>query len=159
MNKISLLIILLLLTIIGFGAYKFIYQDTVVHSDDDGRLAIQLTFDEKKLILDEMRTFLANTQIIIQAVSNDDLSNAIIAAKKVGLAAQEAVPDSLVGKLPLAFKELGLDTHKKFDELAMDAEDMDDKEQTLKLLAELLNNCIACHAAYRLENEQPKNIL
>lgn len=154
MNKLSLSIIVVLLLVIILGAYKFVFQGSVANiKSDDGRTAIVLLPSEKDLILDEMRGFLSASQQIIQAVSQDDMQNVVIAAKKVGLAAQEEVPGSLVGKLPMAFKKLGFDTHTKFDELAMDAGDMEDKEQTLKLLAELMQNCVACHAAYRLDLE------
>lgn len=150
MKKFSLILNILLLVIIGFGAYKFIFQVSIKISYD-GRTAIVLNLAEKDLILAEMRTFLASTQQIVSAVSQDDLSLAITAAKKSGRAAQAEVPAALVGKLPMAFKKLGFDTHTKFDELAMDANDMEDKEQTLKLLGELMQNCVACHSAYRLD--------
>jgi len=155
MNKFSLLIITVLLLIILMGANKFIYQGSVKKSED-GRTALVLLASERDLILEEMRGFLIATQQIVQAVSEDEIKQAVIAAKKVGRTAQEDVPGSLVGKLPIAFKKLGFDTHTKFDELAMDAEDMEDKDQTLKLLGGLMQNCIACHAAYRIEIEMMK---
>lgn len=154
MSKLSLSIIVALLLVIILGAYKFIFQGNVSEiKSDDGRTAIVLLPSEKDLILDEMRAFLSASQQIIQAVSQDDMQKVVVAAKKVGMAAQEEVPGSLVGKLPMTFKKLGFDTHTKFDELAMDAGDMEDKEQTIKLLAELMQNCVACHAAYRLDLE------
>ena len=152
MNKLGLSIISILLLVIFFGAYKFIYKGNVVTAID-GRIAIVLTAAEKDLILEEMRGFLSATQQIVQAVSHDNMDTVITAAKTVGRAAQAEVPASLVGKLPMAFKKLGFDTHTKFDELAMDAQDMEDKEQTLKLLGQLMQNCVACHAAYRLDLE------
>lgn len=152
MKKFSILLNIILLIIIGFGIYKFVLQGSTQKSVD-GRTAILLNSSEKDLILAEMRAFLASTQQIVAAVSNDELSQAVIAAKKSGRAAQAEVPTSLVGKLPLAFKKLGFATHTKFDELAQDAQDMEDKEQTLKLLAELMQNCVACHSTYRLELE------
>ncbi|NOY15605.1 MAG: cytochrome c, partial [Gammaproteobacteria bacterium] len=54
------------------------------------------------------------------------------------------------GKLPLAFKKLGFDTHAKFDQLAMDANDLGDRDHTLQQLSTLMENCVACHAAYRI---------
>lgn len=152
MNKLSLMIIFFLLSVIIFGAYKFIYQGNVVTAVD-GRTALVLTATEKDLILEEMRGFLSAAQQIVQAVSNDEMDKIVVAAKKVGKAAQAEVPASLIGKLPMAFKKLGFDTHVKFDELAMDAQDMEDKEQSLKLLGQLMQNCVACHAAYRLDLE------
>jgi hypothetical protein len=149
MNKSTIIIILLLL-IIAFGSYKFIYQGSTSLDKIDGRTIILLTIQERNLILEEMRGFLNSTQKIIQAISENNMPSAVIAAKAVGRDAQQKVPATLVGKLPIAFKKLGFDTHAKFDELAMDAEDMEDKEQTLILLAKLMNNCLACHDAYKL---------
>ena len=150
MNKLSASIIMLLLLIIIFLVNKFMFQGIIAKSDD-GRTAIVLLPSEKAFILDEMRVFLSATQQIVQAVSNDNMQSVVVGAKKGGKAAQENMPDTLGAKLPMAFKKLGLDTHTKFDELAMDAQDMEDKEQTLALLAELMQNCVACHAAYRLD--------
>lgn len=72
------------------------------------------------------------------------------AAQKSGKAAQAGVPGTLTGKLPLSFKTLGFDTHKKFDQLAMDANDLGDSEHALQQLSELLQNCVSCHAAFRI---------
>jgi cytochrome c556 len=77
-------------------------------------------------------------------------------AKSVGFAAQEGVPTSLMKKLPMEFKKLGMGTHKAFDQLAMDAADLGDKGQVLKQLGELMQRCVACHAIYRIDPEMPK---
>ncbi len=50
----------------------------------------------------------------------------------------------------MGLKQLGLDTHRKFDRLALDVEQLGDKRQTLEQLGTLLRNCVGCHAAYRL---------
>ena len=70
-------------------------------------------------------------------------------------AAQQGAPPSLVGKLPIEFKRLGLDTHQRFDQLALNIETFEETGQALPELAELMNNCTACHTAYRFELEQP----
>jgi cytochrome c556 len=56
-----------------------------------------------------------------------------------------------MGKLPMEFKQLGFDTHTKFDQLALDAEQMGDKDQVLEQVGKLMQNCVACHAAYRID--------
>ncbi len=71
-------------------------------------------------------------------------------ARKVGKAGQTSIPGSLVGKLPIAFKKLGFDTHLKFDELALNADDFGDNKQVLKELSVLMENCVSCYAAYRI---------
>ena len=134
----------------GFMAYKFILSGSVEKSDD-GRLAIQLTINERDIVFTEMRTFLESVQQITQGVVSKDFDAVAKAARTVGRAAQQAVPGTLVGKLPLEFKKMGFDTHTKFTQLALDAEQLSDGEHTLEQLGELLQNCVSCHAAYKIE--------
>ena len=150
MCKACWVIVLVLSIAVGGMAYKFIISGDVKLSSD-GRQAIQLTDDERNIVLTEMRTFLSSVQAITQALSTEDMNQAVNAARIVGAAAQQAVPGTLLGKLPLEFKKLGFDTHQKFDQLALDAEQLGDREYTLKQLAELMQNCVACHATYRFE--------
>ncbi|WP_286019394.1 hypothetical protein [Candidatus Venteria ishoeyi] len=145
--------LLLLFLIIMGGAYKFIIQGSVTESTD-GRMAIHLTPAERDLVLTEMRAFLESIQKITQGIADNDMKLVVEYAKKVGAAAQGEVPGSLIGKLPIAFKRLGFDTHTKFDQLAMDAESLGDGAYALKQLTELMQNCVACHAGHRLELEQ-----
>lgn len=144
----------LLLVIAGIG-YRFIYQgDTVPMSD--GRIAIQLDSSERDLVLAEMRGFVVTLQAITQGIARDDLPQAAAAAQRAGMAAQGGVPVALMGKLPMGFKQLGLDTHRKFDQLALDAEQLGDGNHSLAQLSELMQNCIGCHATYRIAIEPPR---
>jgi len=108
---------------------------------------------ESDLVLAEMRAFLASVQQITQGVADNDMQRVAEHARKAGKAAQGDVPGSLVGKLPLQFKKLGFDTHAKFDQLALDAEDLGDAGQVSAQLAILLQNCVDCHAIFRIELE------
>ena len=139
----------------GVMGYKFILSGDVIKSDDK-RLAVQLSKDERDLVLNEMRTFLDSVQKITQGIAKNDFTAAGEAARKVGRAAQQEMPGSLVGKLPLEFKKLGFDTHSKFTQLALDAEQMTDAEHTMNQLSELLHNCVACHATFKFEVNQSK---
>ena len=150
MKKTCLLIIVLLLLIIGGGIYKFVFQGSVIEAPD-GRIAIQLTTAERSIVLGEMRAFLESVQQITQAVTESNMAVVVTSARAVGMAAQEGVPGTLVGKLPMEFKKLGFDTHTKFDQLALNAEDFGDDNQVLVQLSELMQNCIGCHAAYRFD--------
>jgi len=137
----------------GVMAYKFILSGDAIKSED-GRLAVQLTSNERNLVLGEMRTFLDSVQKITQGVAKNDFSVASEAARKVGRAAQQEMPGSLVGKLPLEFKKLGFDTHSKFTQLALDTEQMADTEHTMNQLSELLENCVVCHATFKFEIDE-----
>jgi hypothetical protein len=148
--KKCIFIIILLLTIILGGAYKFMIQGSATLSTD-GRMAILLNANERDLVLAEMRAFLTSVQQITQAIADNDMALAASAAKKVGKIAQASVPGTLMGKLPMSFKKLGADTHTKFDQLAMDAESLGDANHTLTQLSTLMLNCVACHSAHRLD--------
>lgn len=151
MNKICWTISIVLLFAVSLMAYKFIIVGSVAPSSD-GRQALQLSPSEQDLVLAEMRAFLESVQIITASVVEKDIPQITIAARKVGATAQQAVPSSLVGKLPLSFKQLGFDTHKQFDTLAMDAEELQDPDHALQQLSVLMKNCVACHAAYRIDS-------
>ena len=148
MRKSCLTVITLLLMIIAGGVYKFILTADASKSSDTREL-IQLTAAEKDIVLTEMRIFLTSTQQIIKGISEDDMELVASQAKKSGKAAQAEIPASLAKKLPAQFKKLGSDTHVKFDQIAMDAEDLGDNEHTLSQLSVLLQNCTSCHELYR----------
>ncbi len=148
MSKSCLTVITLLLMIIAGGVYKFILTADASKSSDTREL-IQLTAAEKDIVLTEMRIFLTSTQQIIKGISEDDMELVASQAKKSGKAAQAEIPASLAKKLPAQFKKLGSDTHVKFDQIAMDAEDLGDNEHTLSQLSVLLQNCTSCHELYR----------
>ncbi|WJW76386.1 hypothetical protein QVG61_04635 [Thiohalobacter sp. IOR34] len=150
MNKTCLIIVLLLLSGLAGLGYKFIIHGKVAPSSD-GRIAILLEPGERDLVLREMRAFLEALQGISQGISQADMEAVARTARKAGLAAQEGVPGNLMGKLPLGFKQLGMDTHRKFDQLALDAEQFGDPETALQQMAGMMQNCVACHAAYRID--------
>ena len=149
MCKLCWSISAILLVAISLISYKFILTGAVAPSTD-GRQAILLEEPERDLVLGEMRMFLASVQKITTGISKNDMKIVAEAAREVGLAAQQAVPGSLMGKLPLPFKKLGFDTHKKFDALARDAEDLGDPQYALEQLSTLMNNCVACHSTYKI---------
>lgn len=149
MCKFCWTILLLLLLAIAGAVYKFGFVGSVEPAPD-GRLALQLTTAERNLVLEEMRAFVVATQAVLAATNEEDMEAAAAAARKAGMAAQGEVPPALVAKLPMEFKKLGFDTHSKFDQLALDAEQLGDPQHAREQLAALLANCIACHATYSL---------
>ncbi|MDH5600081.1 MAG: hypothetical protein OEY78_02130 [Gammaproteobacteria bacterium] len=153
--KISWTISGILLFIVIAMGYKFMIAGSTLTATD-GRQALTLEPAERDLVLTEMRMFLSSVQRINQALTNEDFKEIVKAAREVGAAAQQAVPASLMGKLPLAFKKLGFDTHSRFDLLALDAEQLGDPKHTLQQLATLMNNCVGCHAAYQIQSNIKK---
>ena len=140
MCKVCWLSLAVAVLVVAGMTYEFIFQGAVGEVAD-GRRAIRLDDSERRLVLSEMRAFLDSIQRITEGISGDDME--VVAA----------VPGSLVAKLPLPFKTLGRDTHAKFDELALDAEQFEDGGHSLSQLGKLMQNCVACHAAYRFETD------
>ncbi len=123
----------------------------------DARKAIVLTDAERALILTEMRQFLSAVQTITTALADEDFERAAQAAKKMGLAAAGGVPAATTAKLPVEFRRLGQSTHAGFDRIALDAGELGDAQHSLEQLGTVLGNCVACHATFRFESEQPKH--
>ena len=150
MCKVCWIVVAVLVLLSAAVTYKFVIQGQVTDSTD-GRTAILLEGNERDLVLFEMRVFLESVQLITSGISENDMTRVASAARQSGSNAQMAVPGSLVGKLPLAFKKLGFDTHARFDELALDAEQLGDRDHALAQLNTILMNCVACHATHRFE--------
>ncbi len=145
--KLSWSLVAVLLIVVAVFAYKFTAGE--VKPSTDGRLAVQLTKDERNALLLEMRTWLQNTQAILSATSAKDFPAVVSTAKASGMAAEAETPGSLFRKIPVEMKRLGFDTRQKFDEIAADAERLRDSQHTIAQLSMAMNNCVACHAIYR----------
>ena len=145
--KVSWSLVILLSIIVAIFSYKFTVGE--VEPSEDGRMAVQLTKDERNALLLEMRTWLQSTQSILSAVSAKNFEEVSRVAKISGMSAEAETPASLFRKLPAAMKALGFDTRKKFDEICDDALKLRDPEHTIKQLSNTMNSCIACHSVYR----------
>ncbi|MEW8027723.1 MAG: hypothetical protein AB2792_20150 [Candidatus Thiodiazotropha sp.] len=141
---------LLLLVIVGL-LYKFLWRGEIIPASD-GRSTILMPQHERDLVLGEMRGFLQAVQVILAAVNEEDTQGIADAARAVGATQQQAMPGTLVKRLPAGFKMLGFDTHRRFDQLALDAEQLGDSQHSLQQLAELMANCVSCHATYRIDS-------
>lgn len=146
---LSLTAIGLWVVTVAVAAYLFVAGNTV--PSPDGRQAIVLNADERNLILAEMRTMLGSVQGVIDGIANKDMKRVAQAARLSGSAVAAQVPAGLMGKLPLGFKQLGHTAHQGFDEIVVGAESGEPGDMLLARLGERLNNCVACHATYRLE--------
>lgn len=150
--KVLWTIIILLVVLSSFLVKKFVSGN--VEPSEDGRTSVILTKDERNLILDEMRAFLVSVQGVSQAITENDMDKVAELAHKAGMAAEEGTPGSLLQKIPLGMKKLGFGTRDKFDEIAENARTKKDAALARQQLDNLMNNCIACHAIYRLPEPQ-----
>lgn len=119
----------------------------------DERASLKLSDGERAAVLAEMRGFLKSVQGIVAALADGKPAAAADAAKPSGMGATHGMPKSLMGKLPMEFRKLGMDTHQKFDALALEAQGMGDGKTMLKQLDAILANCNGCHAGYRFTGE------
>lgn len=126
-------------------------------ADHDNRQVLPLDARERHFLLSEMREFLAVVQRIVAANQAGDMQEVAAAAASVGLKAHQADfadPASIVHgirkKAPKTFFPLGKATHEGFDEIASVATAIGDKDTVGKLLADNLQRCVACHAAYQV---------
>lgn len=137
MNKICCSLVLILAIALGLGVWNFIFKGNTLPATD-GRSSIVLEVGERDLVLAEMRGFLQAVQSIISGIQAKDTQAIVKAAHQVGHAVQESIPANLMGKLPMEFKKLGFDTHRKFDQLAMDVGQMDEPSVALEQLSVLM---------------------
>ncbi len=140
-------VIAVLAAVIAALAWKFIVAGST-QKLADGRVAVILEPAERALLLREMRGFVAGLQALSDALAREDMKAAAAAARGMGTVRSHDVPIAMMGKLPLEFKSLALDTHRGFDAMAADAETLGQPKHTLAQLAEVLQKCVACHATY-----------
>ena len=173
------LIIAALLLVIAALAWKFIVAGSTL-AGADGRTTVVLAPGERALMLREMRGFVAGLQRLADALARDDVQGVAAAARAMGTGGAHDLPVAMLGKLPLPFKQLAFATHQGYDAIARDADAARPPEQaavvaeasraeqapgaagaarpsrqTLRQLATVLQNCVACHDRYRLSDETP----
>lgn len=126
---------------------------TTSHADGvrpaDARTNLNLTPEERAVFLADMRSMLASIQGIMQGVGESDRERIAAAARQSGNRMARATPASIRAKLPQAFRDIGGPTHLMFEELAVRAE-TDDMDSLNRDTAKLMNQCMACHATFRV---------
>lgn len=122
----------------------------------DERSPIELSAAESAFIRREMRGLLESVRDVIAAASAGDKAAVAAAARRAGLNGPEAdhIPKTLAPKLPPEFKKLGLATHRAFDQIALDVEQSGSTQRVPQQVVEVMGNCLACHATWRLAGGQ-----
>jgi len=117
---------------------------------DDPRINLKLTPEERVEFLAEMRQMLGSIQGVMQGIGDTDRERIATAARQSGNRMARATPASVRAKLPQSFRDLGGPTHMMFEELAVRAE-TDDMDSLARDTANLMNQCMACHATFRVQ--------
>ena len=117
----------------------------------DTRVVLELTPDERAMILEEMRLFLDGVQKISGALAKPDMPAVADAARNLGQKMVHEVPPALRAKLPQEFRQLGFSVHREFDQIALDADSLKDVSYSLNQLSDTLKKCVSCHATYQIQ--------
>ncbi|HIO91688.1 MAG TPA: hypothetical protein EYG68_02455 [Leucothrix mucor] len=117
---------------------------------EDKRISLGFTAAEKAEFLTEMRQMLTSIQGIMMGIGTDDRKLIIKSAKYSGNRMARATPKSIKKKTPADFKSIGGPTHMMFEELVIRAED-DDMDMLAEFTGELMKNCLACHALFKVD--------
>lgn len=135
------------------GLVYFLAFGATEAGGSDPRVVVNVTPEEKRFLLGEMRQLLEATQTIHVELGRGDREAAAVAAESVGMGMVEelaAVEATILFKLPAPMKELGLGTHRAFDDLAGTIRGGASEREVLGEMGQLMSRCVACHASYRL---------
>ena len=114
------------------------------------RTPIQLNASEREHLRLGMRVYLESVEGITDALADNNMLLVEKAAKKSGMGMVDEPEIAIAMKLPPEFVAISLDTHQKFDAVAQEAAEGGTKVGALRHIGEILANCTACHATYRL---------
>ncbi|CAN1724922.1 putative Cytochrome c' [Hyphomicrobium sp. 1Nfss2.1] len=114
------------------------------------RAALSLSPGEQAHIRAGMRAFLESVEGITQGIAEGSMKRVAGSARRSGWAMMDDAATAMAMKLPPEFVAVSIDTHQKFDDLAAAAEAGAPKAKLLGDLGQILTNCTACHASYRL---------
>lgn len=116
----------------------------------DQREAVMLNREEAQELLAGMRTYLETIQDIVSALAENKTARVPEIAARSGNKMLSGLNPMTGLKAPVGFTMMSLDTHDKFDKLAGKAGRGASRTEVLTDLADILNNCSGCHAAYKL---------
>ncbi len=72
-----------------------------------------------------------------------------IAASRSGMVMMQELPSQIRAKFPQAFAQMGMASHKAFDQIAQESKAEKKPAVVLKQLSASLQMCVSCHAIYR----------
>jgi hypothetical protein len=116
---------------------------------EDTRQVVPLTETEITIVAAEMRQMLASVQGIADGLALGDLKTVTEAASRSGSAMMKELPAQIRMKFPESFTQMGMATHKAFDQIAQETKSIKDPVPVLTQLSTATQSCVACHATYR----------
>ena len=138
----SLTILSIMLSVAGTGSSQ---------PPGDARQRLRLPPPARDQVLAEMRHMLESVNAVLHAVVANDLAAAERAARASGTATAVEVDPEVMRRLLPPFRQLGLQAHRAFDDLADRIKSGGTRDDAIRGLALVTGNCVACHAVYRLD--------
>lgn len=103
-------------------------------------------------MLREMRNNLSTVAMILTALANGEAEQARkLALERGTIRMNDPERKSIRDKAPDGWKPFSGNVHKGFDSIAESIGNHAPQAQTLLQMGSLLQNCAACHAAYRVD--------
>lgn len=149
-KKLFWVTFIVLILVLGIIVKFFIFGST--EKSIDNRQAINLSREEKNLVLGEMRHILKALNGTLVALGKDDFKEASISLESAGMKMAVDVNPNLMAKLPIQFKQYGMGLHGEFDNLSLAVKNGMKKDEVIKKLGELTNRCVVCHSTYRFND-------
>jgi cytochrome c556 len=117
----------------------------------DSRQVVTLSPVERAWMLGEMRNNLSTIALILTALANGETEQARkLALERGTIRTNDPERKSIRDKAPDGWKPFSGNVHKGFDSIAESIGNHAPQSQTLLQMGSLLQNCAACHAAYRV---------
>jgi hypothetical protein len=122
----------------------------------DGRELVRFPDDMRIHTLANMRDHLATLEQINRALAGGEYERAAeLAEKRLGMTSLEAHGAAhLAGFMPQGMQQIGSGMHRAASRFAIEAQNAslnNDPKTALRALGEVMQQCVACHAAYRLQ--------
>jgi hypothetical protein len=122
----------------------------------DARVAVELPAPMRAHMLANMRDHLAALQEIQAALARDEAGHAAqIAERRIGMSSLDAHgAGHMAPHMPKPMQDIGTAMHRaasRFARVAEEAGVRRDLRPALQALSEVTQQCVACHAGYRLK--------
>ncbi len=127
-----------------------------VHATEDLRVAVEMPDMMKSHMLANMRDHLLTLSEIQSALAKGEYDVAAdLAEKRLGMTSLESHGAAhMAGFMPKGMQEIGNNMHRAASRFAVKAQDAQvtrDLPRALGALSEVSQQCVACHAGYRLK--------
>jgi len=149
--KRSLCIVAIALWIATVAAAGWFFVKGWTAKGTDGRTEIMLAPVERDQILAEMRQLLKAVDGVVRGLGKPqpDLKSMEEAARAVGMKMAADTEPTIMAKLPLPFKQMGMSIHHDMDALADAIANKETPQEILQRLSSMTARCTACHDMYR----------